>query len=158
MNEDGYIITKPELAVPMLQLQAKTVIVSTQKWRIRHIICFVWLYPQVQTTAENIISIKLTNFTLLYTDYLQWRRTCILHPFFHFVVRLATGLQPLPYILFSVRSCGSCLRLIPRLLFPIYISNNNLFYNAVPTQDVTNPVSLSSPLCRLDVPSVLYSL
>jgi len=31
MNEDGYIITKPELAVPMLQLQAKTVIVSTQK-------------------------------------------------------------------------------------------------------------------------------
>ena len=35
MNEDSYIITKPELAVPMIQLQANPVIVSTQKWRIK---------------------------------------------------------------------------------------------------------------------------
>ena len=44
-------------------------------------------------------------------------------------------------LLVSLTSCSSCLHLDPRLPF------NKMFYNAVPSQDVTNPVSLPSFYC-----------
>jgi hypothetical protein len=83
MNEDGCITTKPELVVPMTQLQAKTVIVSTQNWRIKA--QYPFCLNIYTSTSHSCIyfNIKLINFTLLYTDYLQWRSTCILHSFIH---------------------------------------------------------------------------
>ena len=80
--------------------------------------------------------------------------------FIHSVVCLTTGPQPLPnrvlyrlrssasssniqYPFFSFRSCNSCLHLLSRLLVVFFcISFNNMFQKTVPTQDVTNPVSL----------------
>jgi hypothetical protein len=43
----------------------------------------------------------------------------------------------------SLRSYGSCLRLLPRLPVTSILSFN-VFQNAVPMQEVTNPVSLPS--------------
>ena len=80
------------------------------------------------------------------------------------VVCLTTGPQLLPkrvlhrvrsgassfnfqYCLVSVRSPSSCLRLHRHLnVTSFYLSINNVFHKAVPTQDVTSPVSLHS-LC-----------
>jgi len=49
------------------------------------------------------------------------------------------------YYLVYIQTSSSCLNLLPRL--PInsssYLSFNNMFYKAVPTQDVTNLVNLS---------------
>ena len=56
----------------------------------------------------------------------------------------------LQYLVFFLRSFSSCLRLLPRLPFS-FSSLNRSFYNvsqkAVPTQYVTNPVSLPSFYC-----------
>jgi hypothetical protein len=51
--------------------------------------------------------------------------------------------------LFSLRSSTSCLPLLPRLYVTssLYLSPNIVFKKAVPTQDVTNPVSLSPFYC-----------
>jgi len=50
----------------------------------------------------------------------------------------------------SLTSSSSCLRLLPHsrhFLPPTYISPNNAFQKAVPTQDLTKPVSLPSFYC-----------
>jgi hypothetical protein len=64
--------------------------------------------------------------------------------------------------LLSVKSSSSCLRLLPRLrvpslLFP-YLSFSNMFQKTVPTQDVTNPVSLPSIYYMYDIPLLLDSV
>jgi len=85
--------------------------------------------------------------------------------FIHSVVCLASGPQSLPqpvlhkmrasassfnfhYPLFSLRSSSCCLRLLSRLpitfILPSYLSSNNVFQKAVPTQRANNPVSLPS--------------
>jgi len=59
-------------------------------------------------------------------------------------------------LFFPLKVNSSCLCLLLRLpitsVFPLYLSLNSLFQKAVPTQDVTNPVSLTSFYCLYDVP------
>ena len=58
------------------------------------------------------------------------------------------------HLVFSLLSSSCCLRLLPA----IYLSSNNLFHNSVPTQAVTNPVSLPSFYCMYDIPLPLDSM
>jgi len=44
---------------------------------------------------------------------------------------------------FFLKVIHSYLRLLPCLPVPSYLPFNNVLYKAVPTQDVTSPVSLS---------------
>ena len=76
--------------------------------------------------------------------YLLWKR--VLH-------RVWSSAFPLvfQYPLVSLRSSSSCLRLLLRLpVTSFYISFNNVFLKAVPTQYVTNPVVfLLFIVCRI---------
>ena len=51
------------------------------------------------------------------------------------------------YPVFTLRSSANCLRLRPHLPVTYNLSFSNMFQKAVPTQDVTNPVSLPSFYC-----------
>jgi hypothetical protein len=80
----------------------------------------------------------------------------IVHPFIHYVVCLPIGPWlfqrvrssassfSLQYLLFSLRPSSSSLHPLPRLSIPLNFSVNNAFYKAVPTQDVADPVRLTS--------------
>ena len=59
----------------------------------------------------------------------------------------------------SLRLSSSCLSLLSRLpaTSSHYLSFNNVLYTAVPTPDVTNPVSLLSFYCTQDLPVILAS-
>jgi hypothetical protein len=84
----------------------------------------------------------------------------------HTLVCLRTALQPLPkpvldtvwptassfnsqYPSVSLTSSSGCLPLLHRLTITSTLPLNNVFYKAVPTQDVTNPVSLPSFLLHV---------
>ena len=89
--------------------------------------------------------------------------------FVHSVVCLTRRPQPLPklllhrvrsstlsfnfqYLLSSLRSLSSCLRLLPRLQFFLLPFHQQRFVEAVPTQNMTSPVSLLSLfLCRMSI-------
>jgi hypothetical protein len=66
------------------------------------------------------------------------------------------------YPLFFLRSFCSWLRLHPRppitSALPLYLSFSNVFCKAVPTRDVTNPVSFPSFCYMEDIPVLLYSV
>jgi len=74
-------------------------------------------------------------------------------------VRSSASAFNFQYPRFSLRSSSSCLHLLPRLsvtsVFPSYLSFSTVFLKAVPTQDVTNPVSLPSFYCMQDIPLFL---
>ena len=98
------------------------------------------------------------------------------HEFIHFAVCPNDGSIPLPkrvhhkvrsrassfnfqYPCIFLRLFNGCLSLHPRITatFPS-LSLNNVFYKAVPTQDVTNPFRLPSFLCRMFLfPLSLYN-
>jgi len=64
------------------------------------------------------------------------------------------------YPVASLRSSSSCLRLLPK--YPVtfilpHLSLNNVYQKAVPTPDVTNPVTLPSFYCMYDI-TLLLSL
>ena len=89
----------------------------------------------------------------------------IISRLFHSVVCRTTGPQTLPkrvlhrvwsshsafnfqYSLFSIMPSDRYLRLLPRFSSLLSsLSLNNVFYKAVPTQDVTNPIILPSFCC-----------
>jgi hypothetical protein len=50
------------------------------------------------------------------------------------------------------------LLIFPSLYPSLYLSFNNVFQKAVPTLDVTNPVSLPSIYCTYDIPPLPDSL
>jgi hypothetical protein len=87
-----------------------------------------------------------------FIDFPKW----VLHR-----VWFSTSSFSFQYPCFSLRPSSSSLLLLPHLLitpsFPC-LSFNDVFYKAVPMQDVTNPVSFPSFDCLWDIPLLLGSL
>ena len=96
-------------------------------------------------------------------EWRTWWACCSFVPsFVHPAVCLTTGPQPhpkrllrrvrsrasafdFPYPLVSIMSLSSCLHFLPRPpVTSFQLSFNNMFWNAVRTQDMTNPGSLPS--------------
>ena len=113
------------------------------------------MYPSLLTIRPSLL--KLSSSRSAHSEKLWYQSVFNLS-----VVCLMTHPLPLPkwvfqtvwssvssfnfqYLLFSLRSSGSGLLLY--LIFPSHLSFNNMFQRAVPTQDVTNPVSLPSFYC-----------
>ena len=79
-------------------------------------------------------------------------------PFLH-RVRVSASSFNFQHSPLSLSLSSSCLRLLSRLpaTSSLYLSFNNVLYTTVPTQDVTNPVSILSLYCTLDLPVLLDS-